>query len=460
MQVRSRRRFWLQLLAVVLVSAVVLAYLLAFATRHGFFDLKIYRGAVRYWAAGGELYRYIYPRTIYGFTYPPFAAITMLPMSLFTVNVTASISSVGIALGITVLAFWLFGPIAQRHGLSRWFVVALAVPLLCALDPIHETMAFGQVNVFLLAVVAFDVLFGVARGRRWGGILIGLATAVKLTPGIFIVYLLVTRRWRAAITASAAAAAATLLAAAVMPHESWVFWTDAIWHTDRIGRIDFVSNQSVAGLIARAFDHAYATGWVLLPLTLAVLAVWFVKSRRAVFGGDEVAGLALTGLCQILVSPISWIHHLTWAVPAFAVLFGGVLDARDRRRRLVLGGVLVVSFLVLASSLPWVRDVTVKHHHDWGVWGVLIANSYGFVMLAMLLAIPVRDAFRTRGDRPPAVGELLAPPPPWPWRRGSQPVAEEPAPSAEEGRPAAEAGRPPAEARKPSASGDPVSTSA
>ena len=35
----------------------------------------------------------------------------------------------------------------------------------------------------------------------WAGVGIGLATAVKLTPALFIAYLLITRQWRVAATA-------------------------------------------------------------------------------------------------------------------------------------------------------------------------------------------------------------------------------------------------------------------
>ena len=109
-----------------------------------------------------------------------------------------------------------------------------------------------------------------ARGRRWAGVGIGLATAIKLTPGVFILYLLVTRRWRAAATAIGAAAAATLVAAALFPDQSREFWTSALWDTNRVGILEYVSNQSLRGLLAR------------LPLGAVESKVWLVlRARRA-----------------------------------------------------------------------------------------------------------------------------------------------------------------------------------
>ena len=65
----------------------------AFAVRHGFFDLRVYYGAINYWVRRtGEIYDYLLPRTKYGFTYPPFAALVMLPMAYVGWHVAIVIS--------------------------------------------------------------------------------------------------------------------------------------------------------------------------------------------------------------------------------------------------------------------------------------------------------------------------------------------------------------------------------
>ena len=64
------------------LATAVGAFLTVAAVRHGFFDLRVYHGAINYWAHdGGLLYDYLLPKSTYGFTYPPFAAIVMLQMA-------------------------------------------------------------------------------------------------------------------------------------------------------------------------------------------------------------------------------------------------------------------------------------------------------------------------------------------------------------------------------------------
>ena len=51
---------------------------------HHTFDLRVYRGAVRWWLDGRPLYDFVRPHTEKGFTYPPFAVLVLLPLALGT----------------------------------------------------------------------------------------------------------------------------------------------------------------------------------------------------------------------------------------------------------------------------------------------------------------------------------------------------------------------------------------
>jgi alpha-1,2-mannosyltransferase len=256
----TRHRTELQVAIAVAVAVAVGVALVLFAARHRNFDLRIYRGAVRWWLDGHSLYTFVQPgdRGL-GFTYPPFAAVCMVPMAFVSFFTATVISSVAIAAAITATTWFLLAPVADRHGWPRWFAVAVAVPLVCAAEPVRETMAFGQVNLFLVGLVLAD-LVALARGSRLAGVGIGLATAIKLTPGLFIGYLLVTRRWRAAAVAAGTAAGATLLAAAADPATSWQFWTSSLWETSRIGSYGSATNQSLTGLLTRLTDTDGAGG--------------------------------------------------------------------------------------------------------------------------------------------------------------------------------------------------------
>ncbi|MDI1465860.1 glycosyltransferase 87 family protein [Catellatospora sp. KI3] len=370
--------------------ATAVALFIALVPGHrGWFDVSVYYGTVDDWVhAGGGIYDYLKPGTHYGFTYPPFAAVAMLPMSLLGWHTVVVVHTALTAAACAALVYWLVDPIAREHGWSRWFSFGLGACALAMLQPARDTVSFGQVNLLLVALVWADVQLlarGAGRFGRWAGVGIGLAAAVKLTPAVFIVLLLLAGRRRAAATAAATAAAATAVAALVAPAPSLAFWTGALWQTSRVGDLAYISNQSLLGALARLRDTP-PDRVVWLVAVVAVLVLWAWRVRRAARAGDLAGGFALTGLVACLVSPITWVHHLVWAVPALAVTVRVALSRPAARRRRLLWGA-GTAYVILCSSVVWLW----WYHHS-GLGGLLGGSAYVWVTLALLVLMPVRPA--------------------------------------------------------------------
>ncbi|MGJ5749571.1 glycosyltransferase family 87 protein [Streptomyces puniciscabiei] len=356
-----------RLLLVLALAAAVTVFTATVPLLRGFFDLRVYYGTVHTWMHhGGLIYDYRVPGTSYGFTYPPFAALTMLPLALLdrTSAIAASllVNLAALAVVLRILA----GPDWRRHGWYRW---SLCLCLLALFEPLRDTFSFGQVNLVLLALVLGDCLLLAAGRERWAGAGIGLAAAVKLTPALFIGLLLLAGRRRAAGVATAAAVAATALAAWADPRASRFYWTEALWDTGRVGRLDYVSNQSLQGVLARLGEPGRPLWATAVLLTLCV---WAWRTRRAVRAGDWTAAFALTGAAACLVSPITWVHHLVWLLPSFAVL----LRAEHPR----VAGAL---YAVLCTSVVWLWFDDAS-----GVGGFLGSNTYTWITLGLLLGLP------------------------------------------------------------------------
>jgi alpha-1,2-mannosyltransferase len=368
--------------ALCLLMLVAWGLLDRYAVRHQYFDLQVYDGAVRYWVLDhGAIYDYLKPYSEYGFTYPPFGAITMLPMAYLPWGVVTKLATVATLLCSLVLLAWFLDPLIARQRWSRWYVIGVFAALAAVFEPLRETVLFGQVNLMLVALVTGDYLFGVLRGRRWGGIGIGLAAAIKLTPAIFILYLVLTKRWRAAGLASATAAVATIFATAVAPDASRVFWTEALWDTNRVGNLASVANQSLRGAVGR-LDPYHTSTKLWLLVVLITLVVWAWRVRRAARNGDEVLGYALTAVVGCLISPVTWVHHLVWLIPALLLLVDRGFAARGWRRlaMLALAGGL---YALLCSRLVWHYGPS----HD--LQPIIGGNAYVFASLALLVLVPI-----------------------------------------------------------------------
>lgn len=368
---RARLLFVLALVTAVTVFTATVPLL------RDWFDLRVYHGAVHHWTDGGRLYDYRVPGTPYGFTYPPFAAVAMLPLALVGMGTAVVIALLVNLTALAVCLRLLTGTACRRYG---WYGCALAACALALYEPVRDTVSFGQVNLVLLALVLGDArLLATGRGRL-AGAGIGLAAAVKLTPALFIGLLLLARRGRAAALATGVAAGATACAAWVAPDASRFYWTRALWDTGRVGRLDYVSNQSVQGILARLGLTGHAV-WAVA--VLLVLGVWAWRSRRAVAAGDWPAAFALTGLTACLVSPVTWVHHLVWLLPAFAVLV--------RAGRTRWAGAL---YAVLCTSVVWLWVDGTS-----GVDGFLGGNTYTWITLGLLLWLPAGHSSGIRPNR-------------------------------------------------------------
>ena len=291
------------------------SYLIHIAGSAEVTDFTVYRSAVATWLAGGDLYAFavaLPDGRMMPFTYPPFAAVLMVPSTWIPLSagwVISAVLQLGCLLSLAVLLARRTGVLAGLGAPEKATIVAAGWLALVAAEPSLHGIALGQVSLTLIAVVVLDL---VAVPPRWRGLLTGLAAAVKLTPGIFLLYLLVTKQWAAAARAALAGLVATAIGFAVMPGPSWHYWTSLLFETSRVGDPAVIRNKSLLGLLAHlgSTGSARTTIWLAVAALVVVVGLW--QARRTHAHGAEVAAVITTGLVAAVISPVSWPHHLVW----------------------------------------------------------------------------------------------------------------------------------------------------
>ena len=160
------RRPWAQVVLVAVTAVAVAVFLATIPTFRHFFDLGVYRGAVRSWLIDGDgLYDYRYQDTEYGFTYPPFAALVMSPLAITSWPVAVAAAALLNAAAVVVLIRWYFVPILRRRGWPVWTPCALMFLGFLVFEPSRDTFSYGQVNLLLLVLVVLPDGFA-ADGER------------------------------------------------------------------------------------------------------------------------------------------------------------------------------------------------------------------------------------------------------------------------------------------------------
>jgi alpha-1,2-mannosyltransferase len=350
-------------------------------------DLDVYRTGARVLLHGGDLYGQL-PRLGDGdelpFTYPPFAAVSFVPLAILGYSV-ANWLLTAVTIACVAGSLWRFAAsTAGEAGARMRRLLPWALPAALLLEPIRSTLTYGQINVLLMALVTFDCL---TRAPRWPrGIGVGIAAALKLTPGVFLLFFLLRRDLRSAARAGLAFAACTGAGFALAPHDSLRYWTQVAYQPARIGGIAFASNQSILATLARLGLGDPARAWLWLALSLLVVALAVTGMRAALKTGQVTHALLLNAVAGLLISPISWSHHWVWAAPALLTCLS---TTNPKRRRPQVSAVLAL--LTFAIAPHWLLPSGGGRELHWAWWQQAVGDSYVLIGLAALTQAAITD---------------------------------------------------------------------
>lgn len=362
-------------------------------------DIDVYRMGGRAWLDGQPLYSDGAMFQTQGglelpFTYPPLAAIAFspfawLPLAAASAAITATTL---VLLVVSTLIVLTRLDVCSDTATRRWSAItgepawlsrlclsaAIVAPAVIHLEPIRSNFDFGQINVVLMTLVIADC---VPRRTPWPrGALLGLAIALKLTPAVFLLYFVVRRDGRAALTSLISFVVATLAGFALAWRDSLEYWTHTVRNTDRIGTATLNTNQNIAGALARLGlgELPRFVLWTLACFAVLGLTVWAI--RRILRAGEPVLALICVALFGLVVSPVSWSHHWVWMLPTLVVL--SVLAYRRR------SAVLAVLALAGLALMVWTPIVLLPEHHESSAawWRQLVGGSYVWFAVAAIVA--------------------------------------------------------------------------
>jgi alpha-1,2-mannosyltransferase len=290
-----------------------------------------------YWVAAGHL---VHGEAIYsaaqlagpyapqgqeGFLYPPPFAAAVIPFALLFADPRAAEwawTAVGAAIVVwAVLALRRSEAIGECYpvfaGRGRWLLVGLAF----AFPPVVAELVLGNVNILLLGLLTAAWL-GIRRENRRGdaiaGIAIGLATVIKVFPGLLILWLLLTRRYRAAAWALGAI---VVVAVATLPFTGIQAWLD---YPTVLANLSAPSDttDTLAPTVWLAPLLGFTVSRIVVTVIGLVIVVWSAKVAPARIS------FAIAVLVSVLVAPALYQHYLAILVLPFLLGLGAGIRAR------------------------------------------------------------------------------------------------------------------------------------
>jgi len=346
--------------------ALAVALLVGFAVLVNPFDFNVYRWGSEVVTHGTQLY--LGKVAAQWFTYPPFAAMVLIPLAA----IPDVLARVGWELASLLALAWAAALTLKLAGYRpNWQVIGAVTVVSITLEPMYHTFYLGQVNLVLLALILADV-WRTSRGRP-AGIGIGIAAAVKLTPLIFIPLLFLARRTRDGIIATATFAGCGVIGYLVAPGDSRLYWAEVSDETLRVGAA-YISNQSPYAIAIRIAGGEQFVGlWYgAIPVVLGIAGL--VIASLLARTDDWLGAATVTGVTGLLVSPVSWTHHWVWILPALVVLLRG-----GRRSKIAAA----VAYVLFAVAPMWFTP----HHGGPGEFGfhwLLTAAANSFLIAGLV----------------------------------------------------------------------------
>jgi alpha-1,2-mannosyltransferase len=362
------------------------------------------------WAVrvGGDLYR-VTDNNNWHYNYPPLLAVLIAPLAdappgqpqPVAVPYPASVAIwyAASVLAIVLAVHWLAtalsvaglseagprvhrarGPASLRPATEdqpqrddhRWWALRL-LPFLILLPAIGRTLARGQVNLFVVALLA-GWIAGMVRGNRFrAGLYLAAAVCIKVIPALLIIHPL----WRRDRRCLVGTAVGLVLGLVVIPvaacgpqaayEQAQTFLKVTLLpgmgvesgDTTRLRELTSINTTDSQSMMTALHNLAHPNPWFRPPkadpwvrrthwgTAVALLAITLWRFRREQSALVEIRFAGALMVVMTLASPVSHLHYFVFCLPLVASLW-----AEERPSRGVVSLSAFFVFANVASLLP------------------------------------------------------------------------------------------------------------
>lgn len=256
------------------------------------------------------------------YSYPPSATIFFIPLTWVSQNTAEYMFT-----ATSVISLWLVVTyiLASMKVKPNWPTRLLLFALILRLFPVKLTLSLGQINLIILSLV-IGSFYVQHRKPFLAGSLLGVATAIKLTPAPLIIYFFLKKNYPAISGFLTTTATLSILAI-------WLFGFPLSWHyfthvvPDLNNRIYETSlnatymNQSITALLGRS--HIFGRPSLLIryfiSLTTMAWLNWHIYKNRNPKTDFQLFSL-LAVVSTILLPVFVWQHHYVIVIPMLLIL--------------------------------------------------------------------------------------------------------------------------------------------
>lgn len=296
------------------------------------------------------------PRRMWGYIYPSPCAVLFLPFTFLPYRVAIvlwRVLNVGVYIvGLFMLLHLVRKQVTPAIGQALFFLALLSPPLLGAL-------AMGQITPMLACSVIGGLYFAETRRQGLAGVCIAFGTLIKVSPILFVFWLLWRRQFRAIAACVGSLVALTLVSLLFTGVPVLRYYLSHCLPLLSKGTASD-TNLAAVGMVGRILFPPLAGSATLLPqdirLTIFKLSFYallvggsalaFWAARKGEVRQSRLLEYSIVNMVALLASPITWGHHLMTATLSIFLIVGWA--TQQKRWSLVV--VTGVAYLFLLQN--------------------------------------------------------------------------------------------------------------
>ena len=351
-------------------------------------DLDVAREFGRRFIARDDLYRN-------GLQYPymPAAAMFFAPLAMVPAPI-AFIARYAMAIASLVVTLFLVVRMAARDFAEYGFSAGALTVVLVGHYIIRDLDDAG-LHLLILALIVFGIYAASLAREVLGGFAFGLAIAIKVTPGLFIPFMMWKRKWKLSFICIAATVLWAALPMLWLGPSSWMHF-QLQWTRVALGQV-FGGAAAVAAGTEQEYQNQSLRAAVIFYLTggsiryataavqeanrypyaeplatfisVALLAYCAWRGRAPYRSADDsqwlIEGSAVLVLI-LLLSPVTWTQHMVFLIPAVYLVVTEALGRNRQRSAIIVAMSIyaIFSLLLTREILGRARYMILLEYHS------------------------------------------------------------------------------------------------
>jgi hypothetical protein len=288
--------------------------------------------------------------------HPPLTAFLLAPISFLPYMDVGIIWTI-LSIILYFLTWWMIMRELNIHLPLEYLLVFIGFSL--CWHPFHIHIGLGQWSILIGSCIAICWICLRHDRDLLAGIVLGLACLIKFYPGLLIIYLLFTKRWKALLATVSVVLVGTLLLGFILGPDQIIYYFTTVVSRDTNIYSTFPQNFSLSGILGKFLTNGnwvkpilvspIPIHWLTLILDIGVLIILIKMMFR--FPNDQDhkdIAFSLIIISMIFLSPVSWQHSLTIITIPICLILMKILNKNFN----IKYGYGLTIFALILLSLP------------------------------------------------------------------------------------------------------------